>query len=596
MIKKYNKIKEIRKEKYDSKIDNKNKFLLSYNSKLYSYFFIIIFFFILIINKTYSYSEILIKVRGSGEQTIISGSKEYCTSDGTCNKFEYIPDEIYINNELQNYTGFKAYGLTAEINTIKLVFYGNLTNCIALFNELENIIEVDLSNFDASSVTNMYRMFCGCHYLTSINLSNFNTSKCENMRSMFSECYNVKSLDLKSFDTSHVTEMSYMFRGMEFTTLDIYQFDFSSLQNYGNIFLDCDKQLIYCFDNDKIESGLKEAIFSTFKNPSDCSFTCNVTSNTKIIIEKNVCLESCNKELNYKYEYHNICYKVCPNDTFLSPYDNNLCLDELICINFYNYEHKGCIDAIPDGFYLNNSIARTIDKCDIKCNRCSLESIKNDSCIACNIENNYYYIFNDSGNISPFVKCFNKTPEGYFLDNTNQVYKKCYKRCKRCNELGDENDNKCLECLPDFILNNTNCNEYVENNNAYLETTLNTETPTQKADYLETSTITEKPNQNVDYSETSTIAEKSTQNNNHFEISSNNISINSINEDESDLFSSINNNYIRDMEYYINRFLNSKNISNYSSYYHEINLKENKIEIHILILLWYIFLLIQKIY
>ena len=152
-------------------------------------------------NKVNSYSEITIKVKGTGDQTIISASKPYCLSDGTCNTFDYIPNEIYINNELQNYQDFKVYGLTEEINIIKLVFYDTITNCISMFNLLDNIIEVDLSKFDTSSVTNMYRMFCRCHYLTSINLSNFNTSTVVNMRSMFSECNSLKSLELKNFDT-----------------------------------------------------------------------------------------------------------------------------------------------------------------------------------------------------------------------------------------------------------------------------------------------------------------------------------------------------------------------------------------------------------
>ena len=339
--KNYSKIIGIRKEeKYNSKTDNKYKFLLSYNSKLYSYYFIIIVFIILMGNKVNSYSEITIKVKGTGDQTIISGSKSYCLSDGTCNTFDYIPNEIYVNNELQNYQGFQVYGLTEEINAIKLVFYDTITNCISMFNQLENIIEVDLSKFDTSSVTNMYRMFCGCHYLTSINLSNFNTSKVVNMRSMFSDCKNLKSLELKNFDTSHVTEMSYMFYETHLTTLDLYHFNFSKLQNYGNMFDSCDKTLIYCLDNEKISSELKANIFSYFSTSSDCSFTCDIASNTKIIIEKNVCLENCYKDINYKYEYNNNCYKSCPNNTYLSPYNDYLCLDELICINYYKLSYR----------------------------------------------------------------------------------------------------------------------------------------------------------------------------------------------------------------------------------------------------------------
>ena len=39
-----------------------------------------------------------------------------------------------------------------------------------MFNGLTNIIEVDLSKFDASLVINMYTMFCDCSSLKSINL------------------------------------------------------------------------------------------------------------------------------------------------------------------------------------------------------------------------------------------------------------------------------------------------------------------------------------------------------------------------------------------------------------------------------------------
>ena len=112
----------------------------------------------------------------------------------------------------------------------------------------------------------MYSMFCGCCNLTSINLSNFNTSKVVNMRSMFSDCNSLKSLELKNFDTSHVTEMSYMFFETHLTTLDLYHFNFSKLQNYGNMFDSCDKTLKYCLDNEKISSELKANIFSYFRH------------------------------------------------------------------------------------------------------------------------------------------------------------------------------------------------------------------------------------------------------------------------------------------------------------------------------------------
>ena len=487
-----------KEKKYGSEIANKKQILFSYNSYLYSYFFTIFFLVIIMNNKVNSYSEITIKVKGKGEQTVISGSKSYCL-DNVCTTFNYVPNEIFINDELQDYQDVKVKGLTEEISTIKLVFYDEITNCVAMFNGLENIIEADLSKFDTSSVTNMYRMFCGCHSLTSINLSNVNTSQVVNMRSMFSECYNLKSLELKNFDTSLVTEMTYMFHQINFTLLDLYYFNFSKLEQYEHMFEGCKTQLTCCIDNEKIESRIKEEIFKSTSSVCpftyDCSFTCNINSNTKIINEKDVCVENCYNEYSYKYEYKNVCYKGCPNNTYLSPYNDYKCLDELICLNYYNYEHNECIDNIPDGFYLNDSYARTIDKCNIECSKCSLESINNNYCISCNIESNYYHIFNDSGNPYSFVKCFNEIPEGYFLDNNNKYYKKCFEKCKSCNELGDDNNNKCSECFPGFILNNSNCYEVIAEKTAENINNLDTSSIIENHDHFETTLITEIPTQ-----------------------------------------------------------------------------------------------------
>ena len=37
------------------------------------------------------------------------------------------------------------------------------------------------------------------------------------------------------------------------------------------------------------------------------------------------------------------------------------------------------------------------------------------------------------------------------------MYKECYSSCKNCLDYGDKNDNKCLECYPNYTLNKNNC-------------------------------------------------------------------------------------------------------------------------------------------
>ena len=103
--------------------------------------------------------------------------------------------------------------------------------------KIRNILELDLSNFDTSKVTNMYAMFNGMSNLTTLNLSNFDTSKVTKMWAMFSGMSNLTSLNLSSFNTSQVTDMSWMFKGVSnLATLDLSNFDTSKVTNMHAMF------------------------------------------------------------------------------------------------------------------------------------------------------------------------------------------------------------------------------------------------------------------------------------------------------------------------------------------------------------------------
>ena len=103
--------------------------------------------------------------------------------------------------------------------------------------QIENILEIDLSNFDTSKVTDMAYMFAGISNLTSLDLSNFDTSKVTDMQWMFAGISNLTSLDLSNFDTSNVTDMEAMFRAMpSLTSLDLSSFDTSKVTDMQNMF------------------------------------------------------------------------------------------------------------------------------------------------------------------------------------------------------------------------------------------------------------------------------------------------------------------------------------------------------------------------
>ena len=103
--------------------------------------------------------------------------------------------------------------------------------------KLENILDIDLSSFDTSQVTNMSSMFSGKRNLTTLNLSNFNTSKVTAMNEMFNGMRSLTTLNLSSFDTSNVTNMSSMFSGMRnLTTLNLSNFDTSKVTDMSYMF------------------------------------------------------------------------------------------------------------------------------------------------------------------------------------------------------------------------------------------------------------------------------------------------------------------------------------------------------------------------
>ena len=128
--------------------------------------------------------------------------------------------------------------------------------------KIRNVLEMDLSNFDTSKVTNMSSMFLGMVNLTTLNLSNFNTSQVTNMGGMFGFMSNLTSLNLISFDTSQVTNMAAMFFNIVLlTTLDLSNFNTSQVTNMNGMF----SLLDMWASNDKLEKIYVNNDFNTSK-------------------------------------------------------------------------------------------------------------------------------------------------------------------------------------------------------------------------------------------------------------------------------------------------------------------------------------------
>ena len=169
-------------------------------------------------------------------------------SNSMFNRFTYDED---IKNILDiDLSGFDTSNVTdmglmfshmSSLTTLNLSNFdtSKVTKMYHMFSHMSNLTTLNLSNFDTSNVTNMYSMFSHMPSLTTLNLSSFNTSQVTYMHSMFWGTSNLTTLDLSNFDTSKVTDMCYMFSGMsKLTTLDLSSFDTSKVTRMFYMFSD----------------------------------------------------------------------------------------------------------------------------------------------------------------------------------------------------------------------------------------------------------------------------------------------------------------------------------------------------------------------
>jgi len=276
------------------------------------------------------YSEIHLVVQGNGTQKILS---DYYRGLN--------PSEVYVNG-VKDASCRKSCNLYGNLNNITLRFENQIGSCKYMFKSVTSIIEVDLSNFDASKVKSMESMFILCSNLKKINFGNIDTSSVENMRTLFSCCYSLSSIiNLSKLNTSRVREIDYMFNKCEsLKYLDLSNFDTSKITNIERLFFNCTSLLYlnlysfklnnsvtksYFFDgvspNIKYCINDEETDFILFNNKkkSNCSDIC-LKKNIIYDPINNTCIDSCSKDEN-KYKYNDICYNECPINTFII--DNN---------------------------------------------------------------------------------------------------------------------------------------------------------------------------------------------------------------------------------------------------------------------------------
>ena len=387
---------------------------------------VFIFIYILTTIQKVNLYTIRLKIKGKGTQKILSDN------------FNHIPDEIYINDILQTYKGIYVYDLEDEINyiTIKYNSKVNFIICYRMFYNLVNILTIDFIDFYTPNLRDTRNMFEGCSNLISLNLNNMVTSSVIDMSEMFKNCNKLTNINLNNFDISQVTSMWLMFYGCySLTYLNLKNFVTPSNIHVSSMFDNCDlSSFKVCLDRTKAFK-ISQAFSSLNINCDEVCYNNNIyycknieeecpNEYKQLIKEKGLCIKKCNFDDYFKYEYNNICINKCPKRTKIDENDEFLCAD-LNCPLFYNYEQNECIEYIPEGYFLNNSIEKAIDLCDSNCKTCEEISTK---CLSCN--------------------------EYYFVNSVNNKCELCQNNCKKCDKF--EN---CLSCNDNYILtSNDNIN------------------------------------------------------------------------------------------------------------------------------------------
>ena len=85
--------------------------------------------------------------------------------------------------------------------------------------------------------------------------------------------------------------------------------------------------------------------------------------------------------------------------------------------------------------------------CDEKCLICNEESKREDKCIFCDSDNNYYPVM-EVGGSEEYYECHKRDArvERLYFSNRDKAFLPCYETCRYCNELGDVNNHKCTAC------------------------------------------------------------------------------------------------------------------------------------------------------
>ena len=131
---------------------------------------------------------------------------------------------------LDNGTGYDIYVLAND------TIYAPKDSS-SLFEDMSEIVTMDVENLDVSRVENATRMFRNCKKLQKLDVADWDVSNMKTMERLFVNCYALENVDVSKWDTSNNTDFCMVFYGCKaMDKVDVSQWDTSKGTLFNSMF------------------------------------------------------------------------------------------------------------------------------------------------------------------------------------------------------------------------------------------------------------------------------------------------------------------------------------------------------------------------
>ena len=381
-----------------------------------------------------------------------------------------LPNQIYINDSPTQRS--KKVNLIKEgENIIKLKWNNKLSHARYMFAGCQSIISIDLTKLDASSITDISNLFYNCNSLKFVNLTNVIFDIAITMWEAFSGCKSLISIDTTNFNHPSYVSFRYALKDcISLVSLDLSNLNYNGVIKTEEFFYN-DQSLLLLdlsnFDGSFIQStkdefkGCNQLKYINLKNYVGIDIFKTIPNNNLIICMDNFGKLSNSFSLKQKNIVNN-CSDVCFQKPIILDVNDKRCYYDCPKLNdkFCNYDRTEILSVMPDGYFLNDTYNRTIDKCFPLCKKCiDYGDIDNNNCSECY---SGYTLMSGSSNQ---YNCYEKCQNYYFNNDLNQY--ECSNDFSLFIDSSEEEKNEIIDNLDSIVQEKEPDTSYVINGNDY---------------------------------------------------------------------------------------------------------------------------------